>query len=80
MSFGFDRFSWPLRKLQGRHEYSRWFVNKLHGQKLPADLLQAVETLNRRGVVFESVKESLASTGDDSAISKLILTIMGGMA
>ena len=33
-----------------------------------------------RGVVVEFVKESLTFTGDDSAMSKLMLTIMGGVA
>ena len=45
-----------------------------------ADLLHTVETLNTRGVVVEFVKESLTFTGDDSAMSKLMLTIMGGVA
>ena len=45
-----------------------------------SDLLHTVETLNRRGVVVEFVKESLTFTGDDSAMSKLMLTIMGGVA
>jgi DNA invertase Pin-like site-specific DNA recombinase len=44
------------------------------------DLLQTVESLNARGVVVEFVKEGLAFTGDDSAMSKLMLTIMGGVA
>jgi DNA invertase Pin-like site-specific DNA recombinase len=44
------------------------------------DLLRIVETLNKRGVVVEFVKESLTFTGDDSAMSKLMLTIMGGVA
>jgi DNA invertase Pin-like site-specific DNA recombinase len=44
------------------------------------DLLRIVETLNKRGVVVEFVKEALVFTGDDSAISKLMLTIMGGVA
>lgn len=44
------------------------------------DLLHVVETLNARGVVVEFVKESLTFTGDDSAMSKLMLTIMGGVA
>ena len=44
------------------------------------DLLHTVETLNGRGVVVEFVKESLIFTGDDSAMSKLMLTIMGGVA
>jgi DNA invertase Pin-like site-specific DNA recombinase len=39
-----------------------------------------VETLNERGVVVEFVKESLTFSGDDSAMSKLMLTIMGGVA
>ena len=45
-----------------------------------ADLLHTVETLNGRGVVVEFVKESLTFTGDDSAMSKLMLTIIGGVA
>jgi DNA invertase Pin-like site-specific DNA recombinase len=45
-----------------------------------SDLLQTVDLLTRRGVVVEFVKESLIFTGDDSAISKLMLTIMGGVA
>ena len=43
-------------------------------------LLQIVEELNRRGVVVEFVKEHLSFTGDDSPISKLMLTVMGGVA
>ena len=45
-----------------------------------SDLLNTVQTLNDRGVVVEFVKESLIFTGDDSAMSKLMLTIMGGVA
>lgn len=45
-----------------------------------SDLLQSVETLNERGVVVEFVKESLTFTGDDSPMSRLMLTIMGGVA
>ena len=45
-----------------------------------SDLLHTVETLNGRGVVVEFVKESLTFTGDHSAMSKLMLTIMGGVA
>jgi DNA invertase Pin-like site-specific DNA recombinase len=44
------------------------------------DLLHTVEALNHRGVIVEFVKESLVFTGDDSAMSKLMLTIMGGVA
>ena len=45
-----------------------------------SDLLHTVETLNDRGVVVEFIKEGLTFTGDDSAISRLMLTIMGGVA
>jgi DNA invertase Pin-like site-specific DNA recombinase len=45
-----------------------------------SDLLHTVESLNRRGVVVEFVKESLTFTGDDSPMSRLMLTIMGGVA
>jgi DNA invertase Pin-like site-specific DNA recombinase len=44
------------------------------------DLLHTVETLSGRGVVVEFVKEGLTFTGDDSAMSRLMLTIMGGVA
>ena len=44
------------------------------------DLLHTVESLNGRHVVVEFVKESLVFTGDDSPMSKLMLTIMGGVA
>jgi DNA invertase Pin-like site-specific DNA recombinase len=44
------------------------------------DLLQTVQSLNDRGVVVEFVKEALMFTGDDSPMSKLMLTIMGGVA
>jgi DNA invertase Pin-like site-specific DNA recombinase len=44
------------------------------------DLLHTVESLNSRGVVIEFVKEALTFTGDDSAMSRLMLTIMGGVA
>jgi DNA invertase Pin-like site-specific DNA recombinase len=44
------------------------------------DLLHTVETLTKRGVVVEFVKELLSFNGDDSAMSKLMLTIMGGVA
>jgi DNA invertase Pin-like site-specific DNA recombinase len=43
-------------------------------------LLQIVDLLNRRGVAVEFVNEALVFTGDDSAISKLMLTIIGGVA
>lgn len=44
------------------------------------DLLHTVRTLNDRGVVVEFLKEALTFTGDDSPMSKLMLTIMGGVA
>lgn len=44
------------------------------------DLLHTVESLNKRGVVVEFVKEGLTFTGDDSPLSRLMLTIMGGVA
>lgn len=43
-------------------------------------LLQMVEDLNKRGVVVEFVKEHLTFTGDDSPMSRLMLTVMGGVA
>jgi len=36
-----------------------------------------VETLNQSGVVVDFVKEHLTFTGDDSPMSKLMLTVMG---
>jgi DNA invertase Pin-like site-specific DNA recombinase len=44
------------------------------------DLLHTVQTLNDRGVVVEFLKEGLNFTGDDSPMSKLMVTIMGGVA
>jgi len=44
------------------------------------DLLKTIEGLNARGVVVEFVKEGLVFTGEDSAMSKLMLAIMGGVA
>src|SRR5215831_3870260 len=44
------------------------------------DLLQLVETLNRRGVVVEFVKNQLTFTGDDSPMSKLMLCVMGAVS
>ena len=45
-----------------------------------SDLLHTVQSLNERGVVVEFVKEALVFTGEDSPMSKLMLTIMGGVA
>src|SRR5450631_860923 len=44
------------------------------------DLLNTIQALSERGVAVEFVKESPIFTGNDSAISKLMLTIMGGVA
>jgi DNA invertase Pin-like site-specific DNA recombinase len=44
------------------------------------DLLKLVEDLNGRGIAVEFVKQNLAFTGDDSASSKLMLSIMGAVA
>jgi len=44
------------------------------------DLLRLVEDLTGRGVAVEFVKESLVFTGDDSAMSKMMLGIMGSVA
>lgn len=44
------------------------------------NLLQIVEDLNNRGVVVEFLKENLTFTGDDSPMSRLMLTVMGGVA
>jgi DNA invertase Pin-like site-specific DNA recombinase len=44
------------------------------------DLLHTVEGLNCPGVVVEFVKEGLTFTGDGSPMSRLMLTIMRGVA
>jgi DNA invertase Pin-like site-specific DNA recombinase len=44
------------------------------------ELLHMLETLNKRRVVVEFVKERLTFAGDDSAMSRMMLTIMGGVA
>src|SRR5271170_1712028 len=44
------------------------------------DLLRLVEELNGRGVAVEFVKENLVFTGDDSAMSNMLLGIMGSVA
>jgi DNA invertase Pin-like site-specific DNA recombinase len=44
------------------------------------DLRSTVTGLTRRGVRVEFVKESLAFNGDDSAMSHLLLSVMGAFA
>jgi DNA invertase Pin-like site-specific DNA recombinase len=44
------------------------------------DLRGTVLSLTRRGVRVEFVKESLTFTGDDSAMSNLLLSVMGAFA
>jgi DNA invertase Pin-like site-specific DNA recombinase len=44
------------------------------------DLRRIVMELTARGVVVEFVKENLTFTGEDSAISKLLLSVMGAFA
>jgi DNA invertase Pin-like site-specific DNA recombinase len=44
------------------------------------DLLHLVKTLNERGVVVEFAKQGLTFTGDDSAMSILMLSIMGAVS
>jgi DNA invertase Pin-like site-specific DNA recombinase len=44
------------------------------------DLRKLVTELTGRGVIVEFVKESLAFTGEDSAMSKLLLSVMGAFA
>jgi DNA invertase Pin-like site-specific DNA recombinase len=44
------------------------------------DLRKIVIGLTERGVLVEFVKESLTFTGEDSAISKLLLSVMGAFA
>lgn len=44
------------------------------------DLQNLVAELNARHVAVEFVKENLSFTGDDSPMSKLLLSILGGVA
>ena len=44
------------------------------------NLRDTVKNLTEKKVVVEFVKENLIFTGDDSAMSKLLLSIMGGFA
>lgn len=44
------------------------------------DLRRLVQTLTAKGVRVEFVKEGLTFTGEDSAMSKLLLSVMGAFA
>ena len=44
------------------------------------DLRQIVQTLTRKGVVIEFVKEHLRFTGEDSPMANLMLSVMGAFA
>ncbi|WP_428346701.1 recombinase family protein [Nocardioides sp.] len=44
------------------------------------DLRRLVETLSIKGVRVEFIKEGLTFTGEDSAMSKLLLSVMGAFA
>ena len=44
------------------------------------DLRRLVETLTSKGVRVEFIKESLTFTGEDSSMSKLLLSVMGAFA
>jgi DNA invertase Pin-like site-specific DNA recombinase len=44
------------------------------------DLRKLVQTLTRRGVRIEFLKESLVFTGDDSPMATLLLSVMGAFA
>jgi DNA invertase Pin-like site-specific DNA recombinase len=44
------------------------------------DLRKVVTDLTSRGIVIEFVKERLTFTGEDSAMSKLLLSVMGAFA
>lgn len=44
------------------------------------DLRRLVETLTTKGVRVEFLKEGLTFTGEDSAMSKLLLSVMGAFA
>lgn len=44
------------------------------------DLRKMVDDLTKRGIRVEFVKEGLTFTGDDSALAKLMLSVMGSFA
>ncbi|MCF8567933.1 recombinase family protein [Alicyclobacillus tolerans] len=44
------------------------------------DLRSLVHDITRRGIRVEFIKEGLTFTGDDSAMSKLLLSVMGAFA
>jgi DNA invertase Pin-like site-specific DNA recombinase len=44
------------------------------------DLRQIVQTVTRRGIRIEFVKEHLAFTGEDSPMANLMLSVMGAFA
>jgi len=44
------------------------------------DLRRLVQQMTARGIIVQFVKESLIFTGEDSAMSKLLLSIMGAFA
>ncbi len=44
------------------------------------DLRRTVNDLTNRGITVEFVKESLSFTGDDTAMSTLLLSVMGAFA
>ena len=44
------------------------------------DLRQIVQTLTRKGVIIEFVKEHLRFTGEDSPMANLMLSVMGAFA
>jgi len=45
-----------------------------------ADLLRVVSDLTGRGVAVEFVKEAMSFTGDDTAMSKFMLSVMGAFS
>jgi DNA invertase Pin-like site-specific DNA recombinase len=44
------------------------------------DLLNIVKELNARGIIIEFIKENLKFTGEDSPMSNLLLSMLGGFA
>jgi DNA invertase Pin-like site-specific DNA recombinase len=44
------------------------------------DLLKLVEDLTKRGVTVKFMKENLTFNGDDNAMSKMLLGVMGSIA
>ena len=65
----------------GRRRVGIWLRSRMDrlSRSLP-DLLKLVEHLTKRGVTVEFMKENLTFNGDDNAMSKMLLGVMGSIA